>query len=350
MFTWTETPLTEMWRQLRYLESPANVARLLRGAIRSGRKSGWAPKDGLEQRSHAIASCIRQADEYFAAAEAVDLATRPVLQFYGAESLAKAGTMATLDDVALGDVFYHGLATRPTSVVAKSVAEDLRAYRADESRWKIEDEFAITHAAGVFPGLCRAVGERATPEGQVIRFQDVLRIVPDLAEVYDRHYSEPSWCFYLYRDPSNSAGHVIIDLSKRGAHDAVIASVPSLGDAFDVAVGDHGRVQLKSKSPMADFPEYLTIVEGTVAGKYLVRRSLVGLAESSTVLFVGLFIIGNLVRYKPSFWMKELESGGTGAATMVDAFCNVARRRFPNDIIELIWGESFDYGAPARLA
>ena len=83
MFTWTETPVVETWRQLRYSTSPQNVVRLLNGTTNSGRVVPWRPKEGLRERAQAIAACVRQAEECFGAAEGVGFATRPLLLFYG---------------------------------------------------------------------------------------------------------------------------------------------------------------------------------------------------------------------------------------------------------------------------
>ena len=94
MFTWTETPLAAMWNHLRYLGSPANVARLLSGEVDSGRTHTLPRSSDLDKRSYEIASCIRQADGYYRAADAVGLAVHPLLQFYGAEALAKASILA----------------------------------------------------------------------------------------------------------------------------------------------------------------------------------------------------------------------------------------------------------------
>jgi hypothetical protein len=85
VFTWTETPIVEMWRHLRYLRSPLNVLNLLSGKIKSKRVEKWPESEQLRERAYEIAACIQQADEYYRSADAVGLATHPLLQFYGAE-------------------------------------------------------------------------------------------------------------------------------------------------------------------------------------------------------------------------------------------------------------------------
>ena len=129
-----------------------------------------------------------------------------------------------------------------------------------------------------------------------------------------------------------------------------IVSLPGFNIEFSIQIGRDGQCVLRSNQPMDKLPAYVIEVHGTVAGAYMVRCLKCGFGKSASVVFGGLFIVGNLVRYKPDFWMKEIESAGSGGAAMVEAFCNFAQRRFPNDMLELIWRERFEYGVPARLA
>lgn len=111
MFFWTETPTTEIWNQIRYLKSPKNVENLLNGRTTSERVIIHNNETDISERSYEIASCVRQADEYYKAAGNVGLATQPLLQFYGAESLAKAVILANNVDIRLIDIKYHGIST-----------------------------------------------------------------------------------------------------------------------------------------------------------------------------------------------------------------------------------------------
>ena len=47
--------------------------------------------------------------------------------------------------------------------------------------------------------------------------------------------------------------------------------------------------------------------------------------------------------------MKEIDGVRSGSASVVEALCNLAKRRLPNDVLEEMWGESFSYGSPARV-
>jgi hypothetical protein len=351
MFTWTETPIAELWRNLRYLESPANVARLLDGSIRSGRNDHWRSGGDLDARAHTIAACIRQADQYYTAAEAVGLATLPLLQFYGAESLAKAAILATVplgEEIALE---YHGLSTRPLQSVEASVSEELKAYRADPSQWNVEQEFAVVNE-GVFPRLCTACGDPLPKVGSVVFLKELLRMAPDLAEPYERHYGEPSNSLqFSGRGPEwDSNNHLVLRLRKPRDKSDPKTIIPELGTEFVEGKEDQRVFRYVSNAALTSVPAYLAFEKGTVSGIHIVRRHPSGLAASMPVIFCALFIVGNIVRYKPSFWMREIESTGSGTVALVEALCNLAKRRLTNDALELIWQEKFTYATPAYLS
>ena len=148
VFTWTETPMVEMWRHLRYLRSPLNVSKLLCGKIKSNREEKWSESDELRKRSYEIAACIRQADEYYQSAETVELTTHPLLQFYGALALAKAVILSNDRELWLSDLRYHGLSSRASSA-GMSHRQMLQEYSDNSSLWELEKEFAIA-TGGVF--------------------------------------------------------------------------------------------------------------------------------------------------------------------------------------------------------
>jgi hypothetical protein len=344
MFTWSETPLVDLWGQLRYLASSANVYDLLSGQLGIQRQLGsqslplYNKSDALKARAHEIASCIRQADEYYRSSDSVSLATQPLLQFYGAESLAKAVILANVPDSQLSDMNYHGLSTNPN--VAKDNVEELKAYSSNPNSWEVEKQFAITNK-GVFPLLCKSVGDTLPPEGTVFFFKELLSTIPDMATRY-AHFQETSHCFYLSGYPEyNQDKKLHVSFSPREKLSKVIKVFPEFENDFE-QTGDG----FLSRSTMNGYPPFLCLQEGTVAGIYLVRPVAGGIYHSFPILFATLFILSNIVRYKPAFWMKVIEGQSTGIISIVEAFCSIAKRRLPNDVLDAIWNEKFKYGTP----
>lgn len=347
MHIWTDTPLTEIWDQLRYFRSPSNVYGLLTGLIKSNRTSPWAQSESNKQQAYEIASCIQQADEYFEASERIGLATKPLLQFYGAQALSKALILANDSSIDLSKLRYHGLSTRPST--ASKLQTRLQAYSDDPSKWVVEQEFAVTND-GVLPNLARIVGDNVPRFGIVVTFKELIRIIPDLSKIYSRHYGEPSHCFYLYGEPKlNDRGIFEISFSTGEDIDEFLKVFPEFASGFQKEVLPE-RFAFRSMSTLPSAPCFGVVHKGTVAGRYYVRPHDSGIHESLTILYSALYILSNVVRYKPAFWMKVREGEKTGSISIVEALCNLVKRRLPNDVLEGIWHENFTYGSAAYVS
>jgi hypothetical protein len=344
MHIWTSSPNDEIWRQLRYLTSVANARSLLTGNSSSGRKAPW-PSSDASRAAPEISACVRQADEYFRAARDVGLSTKPLLLFYGAQSLAKAAILASDPISELRLLNYHGLNTRP-STASDVDRVTLQSYIDNPSSWTLENEFAVSHA-GVFPHLCRICGDAEIKQGIVFRFKELVRVLPDLSDIFARHYREPSHCIYLYSGPgveSDNGLHVYFSVESH----AEIASVfPEFQSGFAPAfMHDHFPGYKKKDPTDLDFAAQQA---GTIAGQYLVRPLGCGVYKSMPVFFAAMFILSNVVRYKPAFWMNVIEGSTTGSVSVAESLCNVFERRFPNDVLDSIWQESFTFGAPGYV-
>ena len=108
----SEQPIKDMWSHLKFLSYPENCKRFLKGEIKSNRTIYAIDEISLEKKSKQISMCIRQAWEYFNAAENVSINTSPLLIFYGMLSLAKALIITENKDVFLEQIGYHGLHTK----------------------------------------------------------------------------------------------------------------------------------------------------------------------------------------------------------------------------------------------
>lgn len=349
MYIWTERPIAEIWNQLRYLRYPANASRLLSGKIASKRDLLWPESDDLEKKAREVAACIQQADEYFSASETVGLATRPLLQFYGAQSLAKAIIVANNRDADLAQFRSHGLSTRPNSGDAEE-KRDLQQYTDDPSRWCIDSEYAVPRKEGVFPRLATTAGDLVSPGPRVLRLRELFRCLPDLAQLYVRHYGEPSHCFRLYGSPEfDDEGRYEVYFSESVDMAGILSVLPQFGAGYET-VSRHDHPGFRSVTPQPTPPAFCVVERGTVAGQYLVLPHPSGVRNPLTIIYASLFILSMVVRYKPSFWMSVMESDETGSVSIVEAFCNSAKRRFPSDVLNQLWNERFTFGTPAYWA
>jgi hypothetical protein len=345
MHIWTDTPQTELWQQLRYFKWPTNVSQLLSGKTKSRRPEAWI-SEVSDRAGKEIAACVEQADEYMHASRVVGLATRPLLQFYSVESLAKAMILSNDRSVTLDDLRYHGLSTRPNSANER-VRDELKHYSESADQWSLENEFAIANQ-GVFPELATATGDAQINIGAVLRLRELLRIIPDLSELYQRHYGDISNCVRIYTrsEETDERFEAFFDVADASS---VTSVFPEFNVGFESA-DRHSYPGFRATSDIGNPPNFARLVRHTVAGEFMVRPHASGVSSSPAVLFASSFIVGNLVRYKPAFWMSILQGSDTGAAAIVETLCNLVDRRFAQDVLEALWGERFSFGAPGYLA
>jgi YaaC-like Protein len=349
MFTWSEFPEEDVWSGIKYLKSSTNVKNLLLGTTKSQRSKLSLSFQDIDKRAYEISACIKQGEEYFEAAKTVELTTSPLLLFYGAHSLAKAVILSNNPGTKLTDLNYHGLSTR-VSTSNPQFQTEIRTYNENDSNWEVEKEYLITNK-GVFPYLCAVVNETVPVDGTVITFKELLRIFPDVSEMYIRHYGEQSHCFYVSVSQFINSKKHEIEFPKQPdmpTSEEIMSVFPELQNDYNFA--DRGtQFRFWSKQDMDKTKMFGYVQQGTVAGNYFIRPLPCGIYNTFVVMFAQLFILSNIVRYKPSFWMKVIEGNTTGSASMVADICKITKRRFPNEVLNIIWNEEFKYGTPGHF-
>ena len=113
MLTWSENPNNDLWNHIKFFSSEHNCRKLLKGEIKGGRPLIYLDSPELEKKVKQITMCLKQATEYFAAANEVSINTSPLLLFYGMLSLAKVLIVFNKEEIFLESVQYHVLETRP---------------------------------------------------------------------------------------------------------------------------------------------------------------------------------------------------------------------------------------------
>lgn len=342
MHTWTENPLADIWSELLYLASSANVHALLIGRTVSKRSVPLPDNPDTKKRALEVASCIRQAHEYSIAAAAVSPVTRPLLRFYEMNALAKALIVAEDSTVHLEDIRYHGLTGRAPA--------SLSTYASTPSSWSVEREFAVVSNAGVFPHLARSVGDSVPPSNTVIVFRELIRCIPDLADLYHRHFGESSHCFYLYGLPeSDQFGKLGVFFSRGESIAEIKSAFPEFVTDYDESK-KHDQPGFVAKTAPGALPASAHIERGAIAGKYLVKAHSSGLHKPASLLFAAQHILSNIARYKPVFWVDVIEGRSSGAAPIVERTSAISQRRFANDVLNRLWNENFTFGSPGYMS
>lgn len=350
MFTVSEQPNTDMWNHLKFLGKKNNCIKLLNGEIQSNRPTFSINESDLEKKANQISMCINQASEYFLAANQVSINTSPLLYFYGMLSLAKALIVANKQEVFLENINYHGLHSRP-------INEELKAYKQNSNDWSMENEFAITND-GVFKHLTETLDDFSFPNRSIITFKKVFSICPEISAMYTKYYGKPPNVLPLYEHEETLSPYSISLFPRELDEKKIYESMPELEMDFELSDEIlHQQARKFISREMTGFPDYMSIYEAIVGGKYIVggvqyqyneNNKKISLNQASTD-YIGMFILSNCVRYKPDFWGSIIEGNNSGVLGLIELYINVIKRRYPNIILDNLFGEQFRYGTPSYL-
>ncbi|HEY5175873.1 MAG TPA: hypothetical protein VII95_09960 [Terriglobales bacterium] len=112
-----------------------------------------------------------------------------------------------------------------------------------------------------------------------------------------------------------------------------------------------------SKPTLTEAPDYFRVYRPVVGGKYMVCAlpyQLNGAANTRYVSppvadYIAMYILSDSVRYQQELWGTVVQGEETGVMGLVEILIAVSKRRFPNLILNSMYGESFEYGSLARL-
>lgn len=351
VFTWSENPYADMWNHLLFLAKKNNVERLLSGEIESGRTQKYHEKEVLEKKAIQVSFGISQSFEYFRAADTVGVATSPLLYFYGALSLAKSLVVANEKEAYFEGLKYHGLTGRPIDSV-------LETYSADPKLWKMEDEYAILRK-GVSKCFTEVVCGFHLPDNSVVLFKDLLAVCPEIAQMFEIYYGEPSRTLYLYQFKQISEKPYKIEICPCEVDEKrILERIPSFGRDFDLSPAIlHSQARIFSSRNLSKFPDDFGLFYPPVGGQYVVGGLDHRVGSSRQIRYVSplisdyisLYLLSMCVRYKQDFWRAIIQGDRSGVLGLIELYLSVIKRRFPNLILNLLFGYEFSYGTPARL-
>ena len=350
-FMWTETPYAALWDHLRILQQPAAMAAILTGHTGSRKDENAYERELAELKANEISCLLVQADEYFQAADAVGLATRPLPLYYGMLSLAKAVIIAWKKEIRLADLRYHGLDRRTRS-------KDLADYEADPSCWTLGAEYACANE-GVFQHFFSLLDDEELPRGGVFRLDDLLRTDAEISASYNRvsNFASKTYPLYQVEVSDNPYGIMLCPTTTDRAE--FLRAFDCIGNdfAFEEGLRHEQALIIKSAPHVVAWPRYLGIQRPAAGGRYLVGPTGIEVGDSAieryirreAADFLSTFIMSSLVRYKVDFWVDIVRGDPRGNIGIVNLQLNACRRRFPHFVLDALYGEHFGFGTQARL-
>lgn len=334
-----------------FLSKRKNAENLLSGRIPSARTVIYKKKGVLKKKASQVSFGLSQSSEYFKAANSVTIATSPLLYFYGMLALAKSLVVANKKNLYLEDMEYHGF-------TQKSEDPILKTYRMDSKSWNMESEYAEIRE-GVFQNFAEVIDGFRFQNKTVVAFKDILAVCAEIAQMYEFFYQEPSKTIYLYdfKEISKAPFKIRICPAEKDEKE-IFKRIPQLATDFDLdptVLGSHARV-LTSKN-LLKFPDYLGLYYPPVGGRYIVGAlkcrvgpvSLDRYVSPPIADYIALYILGMCVRYKQEFWGSIIQGEKSGVLGLIELYLSVVKRRFPNSVLDCLFGYEFSYGSPGRL-
>lgn len=351
MHIWTNRPYEVMWDHLDFLTHSANVERLL---AQQAYSTGGLSSDNnamVRQKAAQVAYSIRQGHDYFRAADLVSITTSPVLYYYGVLSLSKSLLVAKCENLLLNDIRYHGLSTRPTT-------ESQQGYYKDSSSWCIEREFANTRD-GVFKHLTLLIHDFEFPDRSTIEYKDLLDVEPETSEMFRRYYGVPPKVEYLYGKSEKNDPYELSISVRTTDHDGFEERFPQFKSDFRRQPGiKHDQALAYVSDPkITSFPEYCGLYDAADGGRWLIGGLKYKHAQGQSERYlrpevcdyINMFILCNCARYRQELWGELVEGKTVGALGLISLYVSVVRRRFPNFILNQLFGEEFSFGPAGRL-
>jgi len=345
---WTANPEEAVWDLLRVLQQPAAVANILTGKSGSRGGANAFSDDLAAARSRDIAYLLVQAEEYYKAADVASFATRPLPLYYGMLALAKAAILAWNDTVSLFDLKYHGLDTRPRT-------GDLRLYRETPDKWTLSDEYASVNK-GVFMHLAEGYGMNTLAVGEVFTFDDILKTDAELSVAYNRMNDFSSLTFPLYSS-SHNPQKITLHPSTRSVEEfkKVFGFIEADFEFSPTLLHDQA-ITVTSREHLNQWPSYLGLERPDAGGRYLVGPAL-NRSDAQKRRYVprtiadyaGVFILSDLVRYRPQFWVDVVRGDPRGNIGLVSLYVTSCRRRFAHEMLNALYAEHFSFGTVARM-
>ena len=342
MWVNSEQPNLDMWRHLKFLSFEENCKRLLKGEIKSNRKIYKIDDIALEKKSKQIAMCIKQAGEYFYAAEQVSINTSPLLFYYGMLSLAKALIITNIEGLFLEQLAYHGLTTKANT----------GNHNKDSSLWKIEAEIAVVND-GVFKEFAN-IFNTVLENKMIFKFKDLLSVDCENYQIYERFYNESSRVLLIQNNNinQNSGKHIQLTIHANSKEE-VYKHIPEMEKDFSHIIQSQPPQMQFSGFSLNELPEYIHIVRSN-GFDYIIGSidyELNGVIKKKCLNpivtdYMIMYILSMCVRYKQDFWGDIIVGKQNGILGLLQLYIPVIKRNFPNKILNYLFNEQFTFSTP----
>ncbi len=335
---YSENPYQKMWDTFVYFESEPTTKQFLQMI--------YEKTDKNHGYKHAFANTskfiyfIKQGKEYFFSASKSDLLVKPLLIYYGMMSLLKA-VILTRDPnyPSRSGVLRHGLTTR----------------KLKKSNYQFHDDEIKIQKDGLLSLYYTLITEKPINdiEGNKYKIKELLSLLPELHESYQRLYQEQiiypifftkplspsknefkisSSILSLYQEDSSQLLHALNRYSNHKNHPFTLVSEQTDYLTFVWMKSDNITTVSTFQHPMFTLD-------------YKGRSYLRPFKENSFFLpemmidYMLMYNLGMLCRYDTELWGEIIFSFASEDMYIINEFVNLTLRKFPNLILNALFDQ-----------
>jgi hypothetical protein len=330
----------ETWNALQLYESTEVLKQLAKERIGFGMTSGQAMD---------IRSCLRQAREYFHSAGVADITVKPLLLFYGISNLSKALTM-----------LYGGKERSRLCNLSPSHGLD----HIDTFVTPLDEVACKISNTGTFPNFNEVVAKNETLTHADIRVQvinassaslvdielslrDLLVSVPELRVLYPLTYG--SFNTILQAELSkrsdgyrlglySSMGRTLwLPAPEREETEALVGEFLQVEGSQAFYHPYHTEIHLPALPNSESHWVEVAKTESGFRGLLVSQQHEGQLLAPLSVQFLGLYILGMIVRYRPDLWIELTQLGHNDRPLAITkAFIDHCEASFPQGVLALL--------------
>jgi hypothetical protein len=322
---YSENPEEDIWDRLITLTYKENVEKFIK------REDSNISLPLLDSLTPIITSSIAQSKEYFQASKTVTLYTSPLMLYYGFVNLLY-GVGHYLERNVL-NIDNHGLNLEKPLIF--------------DSTKKIGDiNISITNSTkgGFYQYLNLFDKKKLTNHIRGYSIKEIFGSIPELKDDYESCYpTEKPFVIPITPIAKREISYDEINLS----------DTLKLGNNFYDYVYDYkDNYQL----PQTGKDKHIlfrklnfnhTFLETISGNKYL------GIVHTKNNkdyyfsilinMFLGLYALGSLSRYKPDIWNNFINTDSTGEKLLIEKFIKLCRRYIPNFLLNIVYEKKFNF-------
>lgn len=337
----TEDPQRDQWRMLSQYGYPENVKKYLRDIG----KENWD-----SELPEFVAGCINQGHSYFQAAAGSRLDISPLLLYYGVSNVMLA--VATLLSAEKRQINHHGLKLKDANDGNTTRIADVSMRPCNEKDGAMQlflDAFAP--------------GNRVSSLGEW-SVEELIGSIPDLRDEYERcydiaiPYTIPAIVGEMevnYRDKNKTQHTVLFEtihhqaLARYENPHATLATVKDFNKFYlplpSFTINGAKDFQLYRRMHVGETGVYTIYGTKFLELPHVKNGSNIYLSQF-VILFMTLYALGTISRYRPQKWNLFVQSDTTGERLVVERFLSIAERYIPNLALNYLMGSDIEFYHP----